>query len=85
KNIPVNIVGEGGVGFVEAMRATKKSNDDAIAEFEKRLSGKKFAVTYDHPGYAGLKEIELAKKILLAAQDSGFKISTMKEIAEKAI
>ncbi len=84
KNIPVNIAGEGGVGFIEAMRAVGKKDKEAVEEFEKKLLGKSFGIAYDHPGYAAVKELALVEKLLLSAEKNGFRICTMQEIARKA-
>ena len=84
-NLPVNIVGNGGVGFVETMRAQGKKDGEIVREFGKKLAGKEFAIAYDHPGYAAVKEIELVGKLVDAAEKNGFRVGTMHEIAKEHI
>jgi hypothetical protein len=60
-------------------------NDSSILKnFSKRLDGKTLAVIYDHPYYAGIKELPILKAMIKIVQARGFQIVTLKTIAEKS-
>jgi peptidoglycan/xylan/chitin deacetylase (PgdA/CDA1 family) len=84
KNVPTNITGEpGGVGYIEHCRACHMSNSEIMNDFRSKLiRRKRLAVTYDHPYYAGIYEIELLENMLSLVKKMGYKIVTMKEIAK---
>lgn len=83
--IPTNIAGEpGGVGYLEHCRALKMTDSQILADFKDKLDRrKKLAVIYDHPYYAGVKELILLKKMIELAKNMSVSIIMMKEILNK--
>jgi|TARA_B110000263_G_scaffold171875_1_gene149835 peptidoglycan/xylan/chitin deacetylase (PgdA/CDA1 family) len=83
--IPTNILGEpGGVAYLENLRAQRMNDSSILKNFSKRLDGKTLAVIYDHPYYAGIKELPILKAMIKIVQARGFQIVTLKTIAEKS-
>jgi peptidoglycan/xylan/chitin deacetylase (PgdA/CDA1 family) len=85
RSVPTSLTGEpGGVGYVEHLRALGLEDDDAIARFKKDLtSHSEFAVAYDHPYFAGRRELDMVSKMVRAARDCGYDVVTMTEIADR--
>lgn len=82
--VPTNIVGEpGGVGYIEHLRARGLEDGQIIQDFKRRLEGKKLAVVYDHPYYAGIQELPILKKIILTARSMGFEVTTLQNIVRE--
>ena len=66
KEIPTNISGEpGGVGYLEHCRALKMNDSQILEDFkDKLIARKKLTVVYDHPYFAGVKELALLGKMI---------------------
>jgi len=80
--VPTNILGDGGVAYLENLRA-KNMNDNAILkDFSFRLDERFFAVVYDHPYYAGTQELIMIEKMVDLARSKGFQIVTLKTLVE---
>jgi peptidoglycan/xylan/chitin deacetylase (PgdA/CDA1 family) len=81
-SIPTNIVGEpGGVGYIEHLRAKGLNHQDIITHFQETLMRQnQFAVVYDHPYYAGIRELDLIEKMIIIAHEMDYSIVTIKEI-----
>lgn len=82
KNIGVNLLGEpGGVAFFESCRVKKYSTDnivDCVMEF---IEKNDTVVVYDHPYYAGVKEIECISKIIEKIQkEKNINICTLEKL-----
>lgn len=85
KEIPTNITGEpGGVGYLEHCRAKKMDDEQILGDFKKKLvERKKLAVLYDHPYFAGTKEIALLGRMIKLAKEMSFNIIMLKDIINK--
>ncbi len=83
--IPTNISGEpGGVGYLEHCRALKMSDSQILLDFKEKLDArKKLAVVYDHPYYAGTKEIALLGKMIKLAKKMSISIIMMREMLNR--
>jgi peptidoglycan/xylan/chitin deacetylase (PgdA/CDA1 family) len=84
RDVPTNIAGEpGGVGYIEHMRALGASDDCLLADFRGRLGTcKRFAVVYDHPCFAGVRESSLVKRMIATSRDMGFHPVTITQLAD---
>lgn len=84
-SVPTNICGEpGGVGYVEHLRARGLDDAAALADFAARLERiERFAVVYDHPYFAGLREPSLLHGLIRVAKDMGFVFTTLSNIAHQ--
>jgi len=82
-NSVTNIVGKGGVGYFEETAVLYSSMDDAKQRFNQNLkSVGNFAMTYDHPCFAGRNGLELLKAFIEIARDHSFQLVTVSEAAE---
>jgi len=79
-NYPVNIVAkQPDVGFIENMRALGFTSSEILEEFDRQLiEGGNHQVVFDHPLYAGVKEIELLSAMLEKCKQRGCKIESIK-------
>lgn len=82
-NLATNLTGEpGGVAYIEHLRALGKTDSEIVADLRERLRvANDYAVAYDHPYFAGLREITLLEKIIGVVKDEGFQIVTLGEMA----
>ncbi len=80
--VPTNLLGEpGGVGYIEHMRAKKMSDKDIVEKFKNDLGGiNQLAVMYDHPYYAGIKELTVLENMICEAKSMGFHITTFNKL-----
>ena len=80
--VPTNILGNGGVAYLESLRA-KNMNDNAILkDFSSKLDERSFAVLYDHPYYAGIQELPIIEKMIDLVRSKGFQIVTLKTLVK---
>jgi peptidoglycan/xylan/chitin deacetylase (PgdA/CDA1 family) len=81
--VSTGILGEpGGVGYLEYMRARGLSAEQVLADFTARLDATRdFAVVYDHPFYAGLRELATIEAMIGAVRDRGFEVVPLRELA----
>ena len=80
--VPTNILGDGGVAYLENLRA-KNMNDNAILkDFSSKLDERLFAVIYDHPYYAGIQEITMIESMVDMVRSKGFQIVTLRTLVE---
>lgn len=83
--VPTNLCGEpDGVGYLEHMRAEGLDDVQALDTFAEQLAGRRLAVAYDHPYYAGVAELELIRRMIHVARDRGYEITTIENIIQKA-
>lgn len=77
--IPTNLTGEpGGIAYFEYCRAKKMTDEDIINDFFSRINNqRKYNIVYDHPYFAGKKEIPLLEKIITLLLKNNFTITTM--------
>lgn len=84
KEIPeafVNLLGEpGGVAFFEYERVIGKSTEEIILDVDQALNRHEVTVIYDHPYYAGIKEVETLRKIIRHMKENDVEIVTFGEI-----
>jgi len=83
-NLGTNIAGEpGGVAYLEHMRASGASDAQIREAFRARLrEAGDYAVSYDHPYYAGLHALDLLGDLVEVAKDEGFVVTTMTAMAD---
>ena len=81
--VPTNILGDGGVAYLESLRAKNMDDNAIIKDFSSKLDERVFAVLYDHPYYAGIQELSIMESIINLARSKGFQIVTLKTLVEK--
>ncbi|MEE3252941.1 MAG: polysaccharide deacetylase family protein [Nitrospinota bacterium] len=81
--IPTNILGDGGVAYLENLRARNMNDNTILKEFSSKLDKQFFAVLYDHPYYAGIQELPLLERMIDLVRSKGFQIVTLKTLVEK--
>ena len=81
---PTNIIGKkGNIGFIENLRALGHSSDEILSEFKRQLDMKgNYKMVFDHPYYAGIKEIEVLSRMLQLSLDKGYKIESLQNICK---
>lgn len=77
------VTGEpGGIGYLEFMRAKGHGDAEIVRDFMSRLETETdFACIYDHPFYAGRKEIELLESLVIRARDDGWTVMPLSKVA----
>jgi len=80
--VPTNLLGEpGGVGYIENLRASQMGDTEIIQKFRDDLEGiNQLAVIYDHPYYAGIKELSLLEAMIHEAKSMGFHLTTFNKL-----
>ncbi len=64
----------GGVAYLENLRARGWDKSAIRADFQERLQrAGRLAVVYDHPYFAGVRELELVGDLVQLARDAGFR------------
>ena len=82
--VPTNILGEpGGIAYIENLRARNMNDDEIQKEFSSTLDDQFLAVLYDHPCYAGVRELSMLKMMVDIVRSKGFQIVTLKTLTEK--
>lgn len=80
-NVGVNLLGEpGGVAFFESCRVNNLSTEQIVEKVMESLDTWNIVVLYDHPYYAGVKEIECISKIIEAAKKQDVEICTVEKL-----
>lgn len=81
--VPTWLAGEpGGVGYLEWHRARETPTETILAEFRHCLdSGPALVCLYDHPFFAGIRELDLLERLLEVARASGRTIAPMGQAA----
>ena len=73
--IGVNLLGEpGGVAFFEHCRVKGMSTDQIVDAVLECIDKNGMAVLYDHPYYAGVKELYTIRRMITEAREKGIKI-----------
>jgi len=80
--VPTNILGDGGVAYLENLRAKKMSDQSILEDLSSKLEEHNFAVIYDHPYFAGIQELSIMERIIYLVRSKGFKIVTLKTLIE---
>ncbi len=83
-NMGTNILGEpGGVAYLEHLRATGMNDQQMRTDFKAQLARVgDYAVAYDHPYYAGVRELALVEDCVKMARDAGYQILSLGQVAE---
>lgn len=78
----VNIIGkQGNIGFIENMRALEYTTEQIMESFEKQLNMPgNFKMVFDHPLYAGIRELPLLSQMLEMCISKGYKIKSLRNI-----
>lgn len=83
RHVVTNIVGKGGVGYFEETAVLCPSIKEARTRFDQDLNAVgNFAMTYDHPCFAGRNGLELLQAFIEIAKDHSFQLVTVSEAAE---
>lgn len=85
-SVPVSILGDpGAVGYLEWARARGLNDLDLETDFTRRLDvGGDAVVAYDHPGWAGVRDLTRVRVLVELARDKGFEIATIRQMVESA-
>ncbi len=80
--VPTNLLGEpAGVGYIENLRASQMSDSEIIQKFKDDLQAvNQLAVIYDHPYYAGIRELSLLEAMIHEAKSMGFYLTTFNKL-----
>ena len=81
--VPTNILGDGGIAYLENLRAKNLNDNSILKDFSIQLDKHFFAVVYDHPYYAGIQELFMVEKMVDLARSKGFQIVTLETLVEK--
>ena len=81
--IPTSILGNGGVAYLENLRARNMNDNEILKDFSSKLDERFFAVLYDHPYYAGIQELPMMEMMVDLVRSKGFQIVTLKTLVEK--
>ena len=81
--VPTNILGDGGIAYLENLRGRNINDNAILKDFSSKLDERFFAVLYDHPYYAGIQELSMLKMMIDLVRSKGFQIVTLKTLAEK--
>lgn len=84
--IGTNLVGEpGGVGYLEWHRAKGHDDHQILEHVGAILKGKNIAIVYDHPVFAGIKDIAMVEKIIRYVRSMGYAITTIGDISDRVL
>ena len=76
--VPTNILGEpGGIAYLEILRARRIDDSAILKDFSSKLNDRPFAVIYDHPYYAGIRELPMLKAMVGLVRSKGFQVVTL--------
>jgi peptidoglycan/xylan/chitin deacetylase (PgdA/CDA1 family) len=65
----------GGVAYLENLRARGVGDEDIRTDFRERLQyAGRLAVVYDHPYFAGIRELDMVRDMVEMARDLGFRV-----------
>jgi len=81
--VPVNIAGKLGEGYIESLDSQRFSDDQIIFDFRNKISNKDLAIVYDHPCYAGVKRIAIVERMIKKVKSQGFAVTTINDIVKK--
>lgn len=79
--VHTNLTGEpGGVAYIEHLRARGLDARQILDDFVRRLGTvRSLAVAYDHPCWAGVRDLELVAAMVRTARERGFRTTTLGE------
>jgi len=82
-NVRTELTGEpGGVAYLEHLRAIGLDDDAVLSRFEQDLErAGAVAVAYDHPYYAGVRDLTQVERCVRAAQAAGYEVVALETIA----
>lgn len=79
--VGVNLLGEpGGVAFFENRRVLGWTTQHIVDYVLDEVKKNQICVIYDHPYYAGIKELETIKEIIVNAYEDGIEICNLKDL-----
>jgi hypothetical protein len=83
-SVPVSILGDpGAVGYLEWAHARGFEDLELRADFTRRLAvGGDAVVAYDHPGWAGVRDLTRVRTLVELARDGGFEVTTIRKMVE---
>jgi hypothetical protein len=82
---PTNVIGKNKeIGFIENLRALGYSTDEILSIFSNQLDvDEPFKMVFDHPFYAGIKEIQTIASMIRIAKEKGYIIESLKNIYQR--
>jgi hypothetical protein len=83
--VPTNILGKsGGIGYLENLRAREMDDEAILNDFSIQLNEKSLAIVYDHPYYAGIRELPILKAMIGLARSKGFQVVTLETLVKNS-
>lgn len=82
---PTNILSDNGqVGFIENLRASGYTTNEILDHFSNQLNNQgAFKMVFDHPCYAGVKELDVVESMIKIAKEKGYLITSLCTIYKK--
>ena len=83
-SVPTNLVGEpSGIGYIENMRARQMDDAAILYQFRSDLNNiNTLAIMYDHPYFAGIRELRMIETMIGIARDLNFSFATFNEVVK---
>ena len=83
--VPTNILGEpGGIAYLENLRARGMDDQAILKDFSSQLDRRSLAVVYDHPYYAGIRELRMLVAMVGLARSKGFQVVTLETLVKSS-
>jgi hypothetical protein len=83
--VPTNILGKsGGIAYLENLRAQEMDDEAILNDFSTQLNGKSLAIVYDHPYFAGIRELPILKAMVGLARSKGFQVVTLETLVKNS-
>jgi peptidoglycan/xylan/chitin deacetylase (PgdA/CDA1 family) len=83
--VPTNILGKsGGIAYLENLRAREMDDKAILNDFSTQLNGKSLAIVYDHPYFAGIRELPILKEMVGLARSKGFQVVTLETLVKNS-
>jgi len=80
--IPVTLCGPRTIPLMEWHGARGSSDDEIVADIQRRIANENWVVLYGHPCYEGVHE-GLLRRVFRAVQEAGFRFLTHAQMAER--
>jgi peptidoglycan/xylan/chitin deacetylase (PgdA/CDA1 family) len=84
RSVRTQLTGEpGGVAYLEHLRASGLDDDAVVERFTEDLHrAGPHVIAYDHPYFAGVRELDMVRRMVDTARGAGYRIVSVAEIAE---
>jgi len=83
-DVRTQLTGEpGGVAYLEHLRAVGLDDEAVLGRFRGDLErAGPHVVAYDHPYFAGIRDLDMVRRLVEAARDEGYRVVPMAELSE---